>query len=41
MTCQRCIKTQRKLVEFLCRKSGGFLCRKARERLEQMLSRAN
>lgn len=37
MACQRCINSQRKLVERLCKKPDSWLCRKAAKRLERML----
>lgn len=38
MACQGCINRQRKLVEKFCpKKPDGWICRKAKARLERML----
>jgi hypothetical protein len=41
MACQGCINRQRKLVEKLCKSPDGWLCRKAKQRLERMLGDAS
>ena len=36
MACQKCINRQKKIVEYLCKKSEGYLCRRAQKRLKNM-----
>jgi hypothetical protein len=40
MACASCIKRQRAVVKFLCKKPDSRLCKRAQARLDRMLKEA-